>query len=62
MPTPSSSIRWAPAYTARLQAASERRLSLALVALLGLATLSVLATTSALSQHHAREVASLTRP
>jgi len=61
--SPSSlSVRSSLAHAARLQASNERRLSLALAALLGIATLSVLATTSALSQHHARELAALTRP
>jgi hypothetical protein len=62
MHTTSLSVRWTLAQVSRANASQERRLTLALVALLGIATISVLATTNALSQHHAREVAALTRP
>jgi hypothetical protein len=61
MPSPSQSFRSPLAHTARFPASTERRLSLSLALLLAMATLSVLAATNALSQHHAREVAALTR-
>jgi hypothetical protein len=57
-----SSRRWTLTPTSRLDASSERRLSLALIALVSVATVSVLAATGALSQHHARELAALTGP
>jgi hypothetical protein len=62
MQTTSLSVRWTLAQVTRANASRERRLTLALVALLGMATISVLAATNALSQLHAREVAALTRP
>ncbi|HEV2560156.1 MAG TPA: hypothetical protein VGU45_16155 [Microvirga sp.] len=62
MQTPSLSARWNRSPAARHHASRERRLALWLVAIIGAATVSVLATTSTLSQHHAREVAALTRP
>ena len=43
----------------RVDRTSERRFALALSLLLGLATIGVLATTSALSHHHDREFVSL---
>ncbi len=62
MQTSSPCLRWSLSHPARHHASRERRLALWLVAIIGAATLSVLATTSTLSQHHAREVAALTRP
>ncbi len=58
----SLSVSRTQANLARANATNERRLSWLLVAVLAVATGSVLATTSALSQHHARELAALTRP
>ncbi len=46
----------------RVDRGRESRLALALIMLLSLATLSVLAATRALSQHHASELATLTSP
>jgi len=46
----------------RIDRTEENRLALALVLLLSLATLTVLATTSALSRHHIGEIAMLIAP
>ncbi len=52
----------AKALPARLDAARESRVALALLLLLGLATASVMVTTGALSQGHALRIAADLRP
>jgi hypothetical protein len=62
MQTMSSKSRRTRTLTLRVDRASENRFALALVMLLTVATISVLATTSALSRHHASELLILTSP
>ena len=59
-PTISKSARRTPSLALRVDRAGESRRALALIMLLSLATMSVLATTSAMSQHHARDREMLT--
>ena len=56
------SARRTPSLALRVDRAGESRRALALIMLLSLATMSVLATTSAMSHHHARQVFTLTSP
>jgi hypothetical protein len=57
--TTSRTARRTRSLALRADRTSERRFALALSLLLGLATIGVLATTSALSHHHDRESLSL---
>lgn len=58
--TRSRSVSRARSLTLRVDRASERRFALVLITLMSLATISVLATTSPLSRHHAGDLVALT--
>ena len=58
----SKSVRRTRSLALRVDRASENRFALALIMLLAFATVSVLASTSALSRHHASELLILTSP
>ena len=63
MPPMSSKSHQRPRSLAlRVDRASENRFAVVLIMLLAFATVSVLATTSALSRHHATELLILTSP
>ena len=60
--TPSKTSRRIRSLALRADPARESRFALGLIVLIGLATISVLATTSALSHHHASERLGLASP